>query len=79
MPWIVDKIFYTTPPSNFFYTHYGVSDILSYYASVLSLLVTAILGILTLRQNKIAQVKSEEVNRLQLELQRKSMAMSKAQ
>lgn len=79
MPWIVDKIFYTTPPSKFFYTHYGVSDILSYYASVLSLLGTAILGILTLRQNKIAQEKSEEVNRLQLELQRKSMTMAEAQ
>ena len=50
-----------------------------YYASVLSLLGTAILGILTLRQNKIAQEKSEEVNRLQLALQRKSMAMAEAQ
>ncbi|MBR4062173.1 MAG: hypothetical protein IKK01_03830 [Clostridia bacterium] len=79
MPWIVDKIFYTEPPADFFYTHYEVSDILSYYASVLSLLGTAILGILTLRQNKIAQEKSEEVNRLQLELQRKSMAMAEAQ
>lgn len=79
MPWIVDKLFYTEPPADFFYTHYEVSDILSYYASVLSLLGTAILGILTLRQNKIAQEKSEEVNRLQLELQRKSMAMAEAQ
>ena len=76
MPWIIDKIFYTEPPADFFYTHYEVSDILSYYASVLSLLGTAILGILTLRQNKIAQDRSEEVNRLQLELQRKSMAMA---
>lgn len=79
MPLIVDKLFYTEPPIDFFYTHYEVSDILTYYASVLSLLGTAILGILTLRQNKIAQEKSEEVNRLQLELQRKSMAMAEAQ
>lgn len=79
MPWIVDKLFYTEPPADFFYTHYEVSDILSYYASALSLLGTAILGILTLRQNKIAQKKSEEVDRLQLELQRKTMAMAEAQ
>ena len=79
MPWIIDKIFYTTPPTDFFYTHYEVSDILSYYARVLSLSGTAILGVLTLRQNKIAQEKSEEVNRLQLELQRKSMAIAEEQ
>ena len=79
MPLIVDKLFYTEPPTDFFYTHYEVSDILTYYASVLSLVGTAILGILTLRQNKIAQEKSDDVNRLQLELQRKSMAMAEAQ
>ncbi len=76
LPLIIDKLFYLTPPFDFLYVHYDSSDILVYYSSIFSFLGTIILGILTLRQNKIAQDKSDEVNRLQLELQKKSMAMA---
>lgn len=76
LPLIIDKIFYLTPPFDLLYVHYESSDILVYYSSIFSFLGTIILGALTLRQNKIAQDKSDEVNRLQLELQKKSMAMA---
>ena len=55
-----------------------MADILSYYGSVLIFIGTSALSIATYFQNKKAQEKSEEVNRLQLELQRKSMAMAEA-
>lgn len=79
LPFIIEKVYYMKPPCDFFQVDYDAKDILSYYGSVLSFLGATILGILTLRQNKIAQEKSDEVNRLQLELQRKSMAMAEAQ
>lgn len=79
LPFIVEKIYYLEPPCDFFLVGYDATDILSYYGSVLSFVGATILGVLTLRQNKKAQEKSDEVNRLQLELQRKSMAMAEAQ
>lgn len=78
LPFIVEKLYYTTAPCEFFEVEYDAKDILSYYGSVLSFIGATILGILTLRQNRKAQEKSDEVNRLQLELQRKSMAMAEA-
>ena len=79
LPFIVEKIYYLEPPCDFFLLGYDATDILAYYGSVLSLVGATILGVLTLIQNKKAQEKSDEVNRLQLELQRKSMAMAEAQ
>lgn len=78
LPFTVEKIFYMNAPCSFFEVNYDAADILSYYGSVLSFIGATILGVLTLRQNKKAQEKSDEVNRLQLELQKKSMAMAEA-
>ena len=74
LPFIVEKLYYTKAPLKFFEVSYEAKDFLSYYGSVLSFAGATILGILTLLQNKKAQEKSDEVNRLQLELQKKSMA-----
>ena len=63
----------------FFDIEYEVQDILVYYGNVLIFIATFILSMATYLQNKKAQEKSEEVNRLQLELQRKSMEMAKLQ
>ena len=74
LPFIVEKLYYTKAPLKFFEVSYEAKDFLSYYGSVLTFAGATILGILTLLQNKKAQEKSDEVNRLQLELQKKSMA-----
>ena len=79
LPFIVEKLYYTKAPLKFFEVSYEAKDFLSYYGSVLSFAGATILGIITLLQNKKAQEKSDEVNRLQLELQKKSMAMAEAQ
>ena len=79
LPYIVEKIYKLNPICEFFNTKLDVSVFLDYFSGLLSFLGASILGILTLRQNQKAQEKSEEVNRLQLELQKKSMAMAQAQ
>lgn len=79
LPFIVEDLYYSKAPFKFFEVSYEAKDILAYYGSVLSFAGATILGILTLLQNKKAQEKSDEVNRLQIELQKKSMAMAEAQ
>ena len=64
LPFIVEKLYYTKAPLKFFEVSYEAKDFLSYYGSVLSFAGATILGILTLLQNKKAQEKSDEVNRL---------------
>ncbi|MEE0363310.1 MAG: hypothetical protein UD575_00380 [Oscillospiraceae bacterium] len=79
LPFIIEKLYYAKAPFKLFEVSYEAKDILAYYGSVLSFAGATILGILTLRQNKKAQEKSDEVNRLQIEFQKKSMAMAEAQ
>lgn len=79
LPFIIEKIYNVKPPSDFFNVKYEAKDILVYYGSLLSFFGTVFLGGLTIYQNKKAQEKSDEVNRLQLELQKKSMAMAEAE
>ena len=76
LPFIISWIYSQEAPSDFFVTRFDASDFLVYYASALSFLGTLILGVLTLVQNKRAQEKTDEINQLQLELQRKSMAQA---
>ena len=76
LPFIINCIYSQKAPLDFFVTRFDASDFLVYYASVLSFLGTLILGVLTLVQNKRAQEKTDEINQLQLELQRKSMAQA---
>lgn len=79
LPFIVDKIYNLNPPLAFFNISYKSEDVLIYYGSALSFLGTLVLGCLTLKQNKLAQEKSDELNRLQLEVQRRSMALAEAE
>lgn len=79
LPYIIDELYYLNPICDFFDVSYEPSDLLSYYGSVLIALGTFSLGIATFVQNKKAQEKTEEVNRLSLELQKKSMDMAEEQ
>lgn len=79
MPFIVHSIYETETPNGFFATTFNASDFLVYYASALSFLGTLVLGVLTLVQNKKAQDRAEEINRLELDLQKRSMVMAEKQ
>ena len=79
LPLIIDHIYYLEAPADFFVTDLNVADFVVYYASALSFLGTLILGMLTLYQNKRAQDKTDEINKLQLELQKRSMDLAEKQ
>jgi hypothetical protein len=76
MPLILNKIYYLDAPYDFFNVGYDISDILDYYGAILTFIGTISLGIITVYQNYISQKKTDEVNKLTLELQKKSMAMA---
>ena len=78
-PLVINWVYYLKAPSEFFITDLNVADILGYYSNVLSFLGTVILGALTLYQNKKAQEKTDEINQLQLELQKRSMDIAEQQ
>ena len=79
LPFLIDILYYINPPFEFFKVSYENKDILSYYGGALSFIGSVLLGVITIIQNKKAQDKSDEVNRLKLELQLKSMAMAEEQ
>ena len=79
LPLVINYVYYLEAPIDFFVTDLKVSDFVSYYASALSFLGTLILGMLTLHQNKRAQEKTDEINRLQLEMQKKNMELAEKQ
>jgi len=76
MPFILNKIYYLTAPCDFFNVGYSVDYILDYYGAVLTFIGTVSLGIITVYQNYMSQKKTDEINKLTLELQKKSMAMA---
>lgn len=76
LPYIINYVYSMGAPIKFFEVDLEVSDFLTYYASVLTFIGTLILGILTLIQNKRAQDKTDEINQLQLELQKRSMEIA---
>jgi len=76
LPLVINHIYYLEAPSEFFITDLNVADFVVYYASALSFLGSLILGVLTLHQNKRAQEKTDEINQLKLELQKKSMVLA---
>ncbi len=79
LPFILNWLGKVDTSADFFITDLKVADFLVYYASALSFIGTIILGYLTLRQNKRAQQKTDEVNKLQLELQKRSMILAESQ
>jgi len=79
LPLVINHIYYLETPSEFFITDLNVADFVVYYASALSFLGSLILGVLTLHQNKRAQEKTDEINKLQLEIQKRSMELAEKQ
>lgn len=76
MPLILNKIYYLDAPCDFFHVGYDISNILDYYGAILTFIGTVSLGIITVYQNYVSQKKTDEVNKLTLELQKKSMVMA---
>ncbi|HAZ36956.1 MAG TPA: hypothetical protein DEF85_06350 [Clostridiaceae bacterium] len=76
MPLILNWIYYLDAPCNFFTVGYDISDILGYYGAILTFIGTISLGIITVYQNYVSQKKTDEINKLTLELQKRSMAMA---
>lgn len=79
IPLLIDKLYNINPPHKFFLIKFSQSDILLFSGSALTFIGSTILGILTLYQNKKAQEKTDEINKLQLELQKKNLNMAEKQ
>lgn len=79
LPLIINYVYHLEAPADFFITDLNVPDLVVYYSSALSFIGTLILGMLTLYQNKKAQDKTDEINKLQLELQKRSMDLAEKQ
>ncbi|GEL78670.1 hypothetical protein [Tenuibacillus multivorans] len=76
MPFVLNWIYYLRAPSDFYDVGYKISSILGYYGAVLTFIGTVSLGIITVYQNYVSHQKTNEINKLTLELQKKSMAMA---
>lgn len=76
MPYILDRVYYWNSPCKFFNVDYNISNILEYYGAVLTFIGTVSLGIITVYQNYTSQKKTDEINKLTLELQKKSMILA---
>lgn len=76
IPLILNWIYFLDAPFDFFNVKFSISSILGYYGAVLTFIGTVSLGIITVFQNYVSQKKNDEINRLTLELQKKSMAMA---
>jgi hypothetical protein len=74
MPFIIDIIYDCQPPVRFFEVELSKSDILNYYAQVLSLLATIVLGVIAVIQTYRSQKKSDEINALQLSIAQRELA-----
>lgn len=76
MPLVINAVYYMEAPCSFLKVGYDISSILNFYGAVLTFIGTVSLGIITVFQNYLSQKKSDEVNRLTLELQKKSMVLA---
>lgn len=79
LPFIINYIYVQNVKSDFWNVDYNIGDILLYYGGLFTFAGTSILGIMTYFQNEKLQDKSEEVNRLQMELQKRSMLLAEKQ
>ncbi|MCQ4638565.1 hypothetical protein NE619_17695 [Anaerovorax odorimutans] len=79
MPFVIDAIYDYSPPIKFFDIELSKSDILDYYAQLLSLIATVILGVIAVVQTCRSQKKSEEINELQLSIARRELAVVEKQ
>lgn len=76
IPLIINWLYHKEAPFEFFYVDYDISSILGYYGSILTFIGTSVLGGITIYQNHLSQKKTDDINRLTIELQKKSMAMA---
>lgn len=76
IPLVINKVYYLKAPCEFFNVKYDISSVLDYYGAVLTFIGTISLGSVTIYQNYQSQQKTDEVNRLTLELQKKSMKLA---
>lgn len=79
MPFIIDMIYNCPPPIDFFDVELSKSDILDYYAQLLSLLATIVLGVIAVIQTHRSQKKSDEINALQLSIAQRELAVVEKQ
>ena len=75
MPFIIDMTYNCPPPIDFFDVELSKSDILDYYAQLLSLLATVVLGVIAVIQTYRSQKKSDEINALQLSIAQRELAV----
>ena len=79
MPYIVDALYDCKSPSDFFIIDLSKSDILDYYAQLLSLISTIVLGVIAVVQTHRSQKKSDEINALQLSIAQRELEMKEKQ
>lgn len=79
IPFIINKIYELNPPNAFFNIDIEKGDILDYYAQLLSLIATIILGVIAVVQTYRSQKKSDEINELQLSIARRELAVAEKQ
>lgn len=79
MPFIVDMLYDCSPPVDFFDVELSRSDILDYYAQLMSLLATIVLGVIAVVQTYRNQKKSDEINELQLSIAQRELAVVEQQ
>lgn len=79
IPFIVNKIYNLNLPNAFFNIGIEKGDILDYYAQLLSLIATIILGVIAVVQTYRSQKKSDEINELQLSIARRELAVAEKQ
>ena len=79
MPYVIDNIYECDPPTSFFDVELSKSDLLDYYAQLLSLVATIVLGVIAVLQTYRSQKKSDEINALQLSIAQRELAVVEKQ
>lgn len=80
LPFIVNSIYYKVEPKfDFFNVLLEPGDILGYYAQLMSLIATIILGAIAVVQTYKSQKKSDEINKLQLQIAQRELAVVEKQ
>lgn len=79
LPFIIDELYKVVPSAKFWNVSITADNLLLYYGSLMSAAGTIVLGIVTLHQNQKLQEKSDEVNRLMLEVNKRMLALAEQQ
>lgn len=79
LPFIVDELYQVVPSAKFWNVSITADNLLLYYGSLISAAGTIVLGIVTLHQNRKLQEKSDEVSRLTLEVNKRTLALAEQQ